>query len=92
MTPASHVVITKKGRDMVCHFQLGPKTTEINLLGRVMNAYQEGFRFFSFEFAWKGRQFRDRLALEADATEQDAQHMAQEQWARFLKTVEQLIR
>ena len=92
MTPESHVIITKKAKDSVCVFNLGPKTTEINLIGRAVNAYQEGFRFYSFEFEWRGRNFRDRVALEADASEEDAQGMAKDQWARFLNTVQKVIR
>lgn len=92
MTPESHVKITKKAKDAVCHFQLGPKTTEINLIGRVVNAWHEGYRFFKFTFDWKGRSFEDRVALEADADESDAQGMAADQWARFLKTVTLVLR
>lgn len=80
-----------KFKDNHCVINLDEHSKLALVRGQVLNAFKKGVVRFQFILKFKGRTFRDCVALPADADEECALELATTYFKRFTNTVAQLL-
>lgn len=83
--------MSRQFKDNHCVISLDEHSKLALVRGQVLNAFKQGVVRFQFILKFKGRTFRDCVALPADADEECALELATTYFKRFTNTVAQLL-